>query len=223
MAKFNFFKNTSYSNGAERQILINKYKNARINLLIIIILTAINMIALATNMDSYFLFSANIPYFITMLGVFFCGMLPKDYYVEMELEGMFFYNKSFFVVMLIIAILILGVYFICWLFSKDGKVLWIKIALGLFIADTVLMLILGSSGSFVLDLVFHIWFIVTLFSGIKAQKALDAMPKESVIEGEFTEIPVDEESKSAEGAAAGIEAPIEKVDETGKDGENAEN
>jgi len=223
MAKFNFFKNVGYSDGMQRQALISKYNNARLNLLIVIIFTAVNMALVVANLDTYFLFSANIPYLITLYGAFFCGMFPKEYYVENGLEGMFFFDKSFFVVMLLISVLILAIYFICWLFSKKGKALWLKIALGLFIADTVLMLILGSSGSFIMDLAFHVWVIVILISGIKAQKKIGDMPADSIIEAEYTEIPDSEangEADSSENAEASVTPEIESPTEEATENDN---
>lgn len=218
-----FFKTFGSGRGAQRQELENKYKSARMNLLIIIAFTAVNMISLATNLNTYFLFSANIPYFLTFIGAFFCGMFPKEYYIEGGLEGMFFFNKSFFVIMLVISILILGLYFLCWLLSKNGKALWLKVALGLFIADTALMLILGSSGSFIIDLAFHIWVIVILISGIKANKELSTMPESNVIEAEYTEIDdTDEGEPAGEGVpevVMEIEAPTEDGGEIGADSE----
>ena len=58
--------------------------------------------------------------------------------------------------------------------------------------DTVVML-LGYGVSSIIDLAFHIWVMVILVIGIKAHKKLIALPKEDqVIEGEFTELSVDD-------------------------------
>ena len=211
MAKFGLFENFSDDPRMQRQALESKYNAARSNLLAVAIFTVINIVMLATNAGGYFLFSANIPYMVTYFGMFLCGMFPDEFYADFE--GMFFLNKSVFVVTLIISIVFIAFYFICWLLSKNGKTLWLKIALGLFIADSILMLVLGSAGSMIIDIIFHIWVIVILISGIKAKKQLSALPVEDVmIEVEYTDIsddntPRTEYTDTTEGE---LNAPVEE-------------
>ena len=197
----------------EKQALISKYNAARLNILAVVIFTAINMVSLATNPGSYFLFSANTPYMLTFFGMFLCGMLPEDYYKDFE--GMVYFDKSFFVIMLIISIFVLAFYVLCWFLSKKGKSVWLKIALGLFIADTALMFVFGSAGMLIVDLIFHIWVIAILVSGIKAQKKLSDMPKEDeIIEAEYREITTEDTSAEEEPVVeATIEAPTENPHE----------
>ena len=72
------------------------------NLLLVVIFTAINMLLLVTNADLYFLFSAFVPYFIAGIGMLLCGRFPEDYYTD-GLEDMIFLDNSFFIVLLLIS------------------------------------------------------------------------------------------------------------------------
>ena len=107
-----FFGNMSNDPRVERQALVSKYSAARSNLLLIVVFTALNLLLLATNSGTYFLFSASVPYLIGDLGMFLCGRYPDELYEG--LEGMFFLDTSFFVIMMVIAFLILALYMLCW-------------------------------------------------------------------------------------------------------------
>lgn len=183
----NLFNNPNYIPGAEKMALNNKYTAARSNLLLMIIFSAVNLILLATGANLYFMFSATIPYLLTDIALFFCGMYP-DYVYAGEFEGMVTADKSLFVVMLIISLAILGIYLLCWFKSKDYKVKWLTIALVLFSFDS-LVLLLNSGLSDLVNLLFHVWVIVILAMGIKAHGRLKQIEKEEgFIEGEFTEV-----------------------------------
>ncbi len=194
MAKF--FSNISFDPRMQRQALQNKYNAARMNLLAVVLFTVINIVSLATGIGGYFLFSASVPYVITMFGLVLCGMMPDEFYQEMEMEGMFFLDESFFYITLAISILILGLYVLCWFFSKK-KPVWLTVALVLFIIDTVVMfLYYGIALDMILDIAFHAWVIWILVSGIRAHRDLQKMPKEEpIIEAEFTDISNDESAE----------------------------
>lgn len=183
------FKNMNLDPRLERQALQNKYNSARINLLLAVGFTVINVLLLAFGGGSYFLFSITVPYLISMLGLLFCGKLPEDTYKEMGMEGMEFLDESFLYTTLAISALILALYVVCWVFSKK-KPICMKIALGLFIVDTVALIFYnGLAIDMIMDVLFHGYVIWTLVSGINAEKKLKALPKEeTVIEAEFTEI-----------------------------------
>ena len=185
----NLFGNFNDDPRIQRQALASKYSAARSNLLLLVIFSAINLIMMATGAGTYFLFSASVPYLITDLGMFFCGMYPEEAYEGFE--GMYFLDKSFFFIMLAISALILVIYFLCWLFSKNGKVKWLKVALVLFSIDTLVMFAYyGLSISMIVDIIFHVWVIVIMVMGIKAHKQLKEMPEEEVmIEAEYRELP----------------------------------
>ena len=197
----------------QRQALASKYSAARVNLLLVVIFSLVNIITLSTGLGAYLLFSATVPYIIVDIAMTFCGMYPEEFYEE--IGNMVFLDKSLFTMSIIIAVCILAIYFLCWLFSKKGRVNWLKLALVLIGIDTV-VLVLSYGFSALIDLGFHIWIIYMLYSGIKAHKQMSNMPKENFIEGEFTELPSDDEAPVEQDM---IEAP-EKAENSQSNEEN---
>ena len=174
----------------QRQALISRYSAARSNLLLMIIFSLVNILMLATNSGMYFLFSASLPYLLTDLGMTFCGMYPDEYYEG--LEGMIFLDKFFFVILLVISLLILVIYLLCWIFSKKNRCGFLIAALALFGIDTVVMIVAYGISS-IINLAFHVWVIFILAMGISAHYKLKKLPEDvGFIEGDFTELPADE-------------------------------
>ncbi len=168
---------------AQRKAYETKYTNARVNLLLVVAFTAINIIILATGSYTYFLFSASIPYFVADMGMLLCGKYPPEVYVD-GLEEMIVFEPSVFPIFAIISLLIVSVYLVFWFFSKKRPG-FLMAALVLFVIDTVGMFILyGVSFDSIIDIVFHGYVIWSLVSGIKAHNALLALPKEEVVYGE---------------------------------------
>lgn len=169
---------------SEREMCEQKYKNARTNLLIVVAFTAINILLLIANTDTYFLFSAFIPYFITTLGMLVCGRFPDEYYTG-DFAGMEFIDDSVFFVLLIISIAIILVYLLAWFMSSKNRSGWLVFMLVLFIFDTLGMLVInGISVQSIIDILFHIWVIYYLIVGIKACNRLKSIPVEDVIQNE---------------------------------------
>lgn len=195
----NLFGNYANDPKMQRQLLTSRYSAARSNLLFMILFSVVNILMLASNSGMYFLFSASVTYLLTDLGMALCGMYPDEYYEG--IEGIFFLDKAVFVVLLIISLLILAIYMLCWIFSKKNRCGFLIAALVLFSIDTVIML-LNYGFSSIIDLVFHIWMIVILSMGISAHYKLKKLPAEDeMIEGEFTELP-DDEAAAIEGEKA---------------------
>lgn len=168
---------------SQREILVNKYQSARHNILLVVAFTLINIILLVTNSNSYFLFSASIPYFIVDLGMLLCGKYPQEYYVG-ELAGIGTLNDTFFVVTLVVAAVILLLYLLSWIFCKKPRVGWMIFALVFFVIDTIGMLyLMGISTDAILDIVFHGWVIVSLISGVTAYFKLKKLPEEEEVPG----------------------------------------
>lgn len=164
---------------SQRQILETRFKNARSNLLLVLGFTVINVILLVTNSNSYFLFSAYVPYLLADLGMTLCGLYPQEFYGE-ELAGMEFLDTSFLTVMLAVAGVILAVYLLCWIFSKNNRRGWLIVALVFFAIDTVLLLLMGGIAlDMIVDYVFHGWVIVSLAMGIVAAGKLKNLPEEA--------------------------------------------
>lgn len=170
-----------------------KYSAARVNLLLVVIMTLINVVMAALGSDSYFLFSAIWPYSIALNGAFLTGKMPDDWYgPEMWPEEKAFLPDSFFYVMITIAAVILVLYLACWFFSKKNKTGWLIAALVLFGIDTLYMLfIYGIGADTILDIVFHALVVYYLISGIVYSFKLKKLPPEDVvIDGVATDIPV---------------------------------
>lgn len=160
----------------ERQVLQSKYASSRHNILLVLIFTTINLILLVANSNTYFLFSAFIPYVIVNVGMALSGRYPAEYYEDWaEFEKM---DGSVLVITLVIAVVICLLYLLCWLFSDKGRVGWLITALVLFSLDTLLMLMGGLALDSVVDILFHAWVIISLSKGIAAHAKLKKLPEE---------------------------------------------
>ena len=181
----------------DRQALEVKYRNSRSNLLLIIGFTVINIILLVTKSNSYFLFSAYIPYVLVDLGMLLCGKYPAEYYGEAFSSAEFF-GPGVFWGLLAAALVIVALYFISWIFSKNGKVGWLIFALVFFSLDTVGMLLLSEiKTDMLIDIAFHVWVIISLASGIKAASGLKKLPIEEVeIPEEATQVETETEAQA---------------------------
>ena len=166
---------------SQQQMLANKYMGARYNLLLVVIFTLINIVLRLAQSNTYFLFSATIPYFLADLGMVLCGKYPAEYYAGME--DMVILNNSFLVVMLVIAAVILLLYLLSWIFSKKPRVGWMIFALVFFALDTLAMLwLMGISADMIIDIAFHVWVLVSLTNGIVSYFKLKKLPAEELPE-----------------------------------------
>lgn len=173
------------NSATEHQLLEGKYKNSRNNLLLVVIFTAVNILLLVLKSNTYFLFSAFIPYIFVHLGMLLCGMSPAEYYGDTT--GIEFLSPVVFAVLLVAALLILALYLLCWIFSKKPKLGWMITALVLFSVDTIgMFLFMDMQASAILDIAFHIWVLVSLCLGIRACVKLKKIPVD-VIEVEATQ------------------------------------
>lgn len=164
-------------NPSPRALYEQKYRTSRINLLLVVVFTAINLILLVTNANSYFLFSAFVPYFIATLGMLWCGRFPEEYYEGVE--DMIFLDNSFFAALLVIAFILTLLYLLAWFMSSKNRVGWLIFALVFFGLDTLGMLFInGISVDAIFDVIFHGWVIYYLVIGINAHKKLKELPEE---------------------------------------------
>lgn len=125
------------------------YAAARSNLLLVVAFTAVNLVLTLINADLYFLFSATVPQFI--LGI-----------------GYAFETTTAIAVAAVIAFLGAGVYLLCWWLSKKHRG-WMVVALILFALDTLAALaMVAMDTGMLLDLVFHVWVLFYLISGVSA-------------------------------------------------------
>lgn len=164
-----------------RQALQAKCNGSRMNLLLVVAFSVINIILLVTNSDSYFLFSAFIPYYIVTIGMLFCGKFPEEYYEMLSFSETDLVDSSFFVVCLVAAFVIVALYLVSWIFSRKNKGGWLIFALVLFVIDTLVMFaISGIALDSIIDIVFHIWVIISLAQGINSCSKLKKMPPEEI-------------------------------------------
>ena len=176
-----FNKSQNQPKVADRQKLLNRYGSARGTLLAIVLFTAINIVLLITNSNSYFLFSAFIPYMVVDYGMYFCGKYPTEFY-EGDLSEYQFLDNSVLVVAVVIAAVLLAAYLLCWLFSKKPRVGWLICGLVFFVMDTVLMALLGGEAfTTVMDILFHVWALASLTLGIISYYKLKKLPQEEEI------------------------------------------
>ena len=184
----NIFNKANNTTMSRQEILENKYKSSVSSLLLVIIMSAVNIVLLVANSNTYFLFSAFIPYALADYGMYFCGMYSEEYY---DMQSMEFLDKSFLVVTIAIAIAILLLYFLCWFFAKKKKVGWLVFATVLFAIDTLSMFaLIGFSVDSIIDIVFHLYVLLYLIIGISTHYKIKKLPMEEmsfVTESEYQE------------------------------------
>ncbi len=189
-----------------RMALEGKYNAARMNLLLVIAFTVINLVLLfAAGGNFYFLFSAFVPYYAGIIGMLYCGKFPAEFYEDYV--GFEFLDNSFLFVMIILAVAFTLPYLIAWLCSKNHKVGWLIFALVWFGLDTVLMIFLnGIALDSLFDILFHAWVIYYLVMGIVSHNKLKKLPPDepapvdpmAVFETDATEIEAKTEEATEE-------------------------
>ncbi len=173
---------------SKRAFAESKYKVARMNLLLVTVFTLLNIMLAATSADIYLLFTAEIPYFITAVGL---GVMNET--------GI----TTVFVILLVTAIVLTIPYLIFWIFSKKHYG-WMIAALVYFSLDCAMLLYFAilsfDLGSMILDIVFHIWVLYYLIMGTKYGAQLHNLPEEKVPEAWP---PLGSAGGTADGAEAG--------------------
>lgn len=149
------------------EYLARQAAGGRHNLLLVIIFTVVNLLFLLLEVDRYFLFSASVPYYTTV----FCNVLDSIA-VGYPTIGMFT------AISLVVSVVILGVYLLCWFMSKK-KSGWLIVALVLFSIDTLALLgftvFMDLMGENILDFVFHAWVIYSLAQTLRCNAKLKAL------------------------------------------------
>ena len=194
-----FRTNVNNQQISERQNLQNKYNICRANLLLVVIFSVVNMVLPAVGSQSYFLFSAFVPFFLAYVGADATGMFPDEFYATYYAPGEFEpADISVLIVMLAIALVIVALYFLCWIMSKKHGIGWIITALVLFGLDTVMMfLIQGFAVDSIIDILFHAWVIYYLIVGIVSYLKLKNLPEEDPIAAEWEVQPATETAETA--------------------------
>ncbi len=173
----------------ERQKLERRYKGALSSLLLIAAFSGVNLLLLLINSDTYFLFSAYIPYLLGDYAMFFCGRYPAEVYADVpDIE---FFGTEIFAVFVAAAVVFVLFYLLCFLFARKKKAVWLIFALTLFVIDTLVMfIVVGFYIDMIMDIIFHVWAIVSLALGISAYLKLKKLPEEEEIPGIPEDVPV---------------------------------
>lgn len=186
--------NPQTPNISQRAIAQSKYASARSNLLMVVALTAINLIFSAAQTDIYFLFAADLPLFVTDFG--------QILFAETN-------SLPILIVFVLIGILLSVPYLVCWHFSKKHYG-WMIGALVYFAFDCaflLLLFLLSFEVSLLIDIAFHAWVLFYLVLGVKYGKQLKALPEQPAasVQGEASDTPLPE---TAPIRAAGTEEKV---------------
>ena len=147
---------------ATPETLERGYKNARGNLLLVVVFTVINSALAIVGSSSYFLFSAYLPYYAVVFGLIFTG--------RMDVGQHYLIDEKYLVYFIAFAVLVVGLYLLFWIFSKQHYG-WLIPALVFFALDTLFLLwnSFGDAGfdfSMLMDIAFHVWVLISLSLGI---------------------------------------------------------
>ncbi len=139
-----------------------RYAAARADLLIMTVLTILNIVTMFFGNESMMLFSASIPYFAVG-------------------SGYWYNDKELLIFGIIIAVISISLYLLCWILSKK-RYQWLIVATVLFAIDSAYMLWLyfsaGELASGVFDIVIHALVLYYLIAGIITGKKLKALKEE---------------------------------------------
>lgn len=167
----------AYQNAAvdknSREYLEQQVKGGRSTLLAVVLFSVVNLVMLVLGTGTYFLFSASVPYYLTWFG----RCMDNG-----TLDGSGSINGEFTMVGIVVSVVILGLFFLAWLFSRKRKG-WLTVSLVLFIADTVALvlisfLLLESPVGNLMDLLFHAFVVWQLFQAVYCARKLNALPSE---------------------------------------------
>lgn len=174
-----------------------QYKMCRRNLLAVILFTIISMATLYLN-GSYFLFSAWIP----LLAFSVCAGYASisDGTVSAAEAAEYGYTPdmiemlqevgagTWMIIGIIIAVVILAVYFVCWLCSKKHPAAMVVAAC--FFAIDCIALLTSFDLTMIVDILFHVWVMYYLIAAIVASSKLKKLPpeEEAPVEAAYTVI-----------------------------------
>ena len=149
----------------QKQTPEQKYNQARGNLMLVVAFTAINVVMLMLDSNTQFLFSAAFPSVAYALG---------DYLTEYTGIEMFRIGA------LMLAFGNIGLYLLCWFCAKKYRGFMV-FALVLFVLDCFAFLsefvIFEIDASIGMDVVFHVWVLWALISGVIAMAGLKKQEK----------------------------------------------
>ena len=134
-------------------------------ILLVLCLTVVNLGLLIAGSNTYLLFAAFAPYYLTIMARGF------------DLAASGAVNGGYTWTALVFSALVLGLYLLCWLLSKKNPK-WLTVSLTLFAVDTICLALLcrfvfGGFTDRVMDFFMHAWVIYELYVGVRAARNLD--------------------------------------------------
>lgn len=169
---------------------------SRMNLLLSVIFTVMNLGMIFLSLDTSFLFSAAIPHSLSLFFAISCGMFDASYYksvLEAEFpngweaefpngwESAFqFADPSLFRIVFAFSIVIVVGLFLLWFFSKKYKVCSM-ITLCYYIVDSLFLLAfsfyIGAGGiDLIFQILFHAWIVYYAVLSVRAWKGMATAP-----------------------------------------------
>ncbi len=157
------------------EYLSRQVAGGRYSLLLILIFTTVNLVLLLLDTNRYFLFSASIPYFLTVLGMV----------IDYNLGG-----TTCTYTALVISAVILVVYLVCW-FQGKNHTGWLITALALFVVDTLgllycVFILIGEPAAFIMDYLFHGWAVYELIQAVRCAGKLKMLPPRTPAQPVYT-------------------------------------
>lgn len=145
----------------ERQVAMG-----RSALLVVLCLTVANLLLLLSNTNFYLLFSASVPYYLTIMA--------RGY----DLAAFGAVNQTYTWAAVGVSILILGLFFVCWLLSRSTPQ-WLTVGLVLFVVDSIGLVLMcrfifGGFTDSLLDLLMHGWVMYEIIIAVRAARRLQS-------------------------------------------------
>ena len=144
----------------ERQVAMS-----RGTILLVLCLTVLNLALLFAGSNTYLLFSASVPYYLTIMARGF------------DLAAYGSVNCGYTWAALAASAVVLALYLVCWYLSKKQNN-WLMMGTVLFVLDTIFLVVLcrfvfGGFTESILDFLMHGWVLYELTVAIKAGKKLN--------------------------------------------------
>ena len=153
------------------EYLSSKIGGGRHSLLLIVAFTVVNLLMVVLDSSTYFLFSASVPYYLTL----YSKGIDNGF-----VDGPWPENGPVTIVALIVSGVILLLFLLCWLLSRK-RTGWLVPALVLFVLDCLALIgicVWAQDFSGILDIAFHAFVLYYLIMGVKYGNQLKNLPSE---------------------------------------------
>lgn len=162
-----------------RESMEARISGGRTMLITAIVLTILNMIFVVLDKNMYFIFSVAASYYMVAFGK---GM---DNGFS---EGAWSVNGTYTVTALVMSVIVLAIFFLCWYKSKTNH-RWLTVGLVLFIFDTLVLIwvtlvMIADPGSNIVDLCIHLWILYIMGRAVNCSKKLKQLDLEEAIAAE---------------------------------------